>query len=170
MAVTRQSIKGFHTNYAPAGASERELPAGFLRFFIPLHGKFAERHRALVLARRAALEESLRGNKPSHLPPSAATRDEWRVELPAWCEDQRNQMTGPADDAELVVKMLNSGAPGVMIDLEDALANEWCHVMQGHANAVQALHGALTYEDAKRGGRVGIRPSATVTWVRVRGL
>ena len=42
MAVTRQGIKGFHTNYAPAGASERELPAGFLRFFIPLHGKFAE--------------------------------------------------------------------------------------------------------------------------------
>jgi len=27
-------------------------------------------------------------------------------------QDQRNQMTGPADDAELVVKMLNSGAPG----------------------------------------------------------
>jgi len=27
------------------------------------------------------------------------------------CADQRNQMTGPADDHELVVKMLNSGAP-----------------------------------------------------------
>ncbi len=137
MAVTRQSIKGFHTNYAPAGASERELPSGFLRFFIPLHGKFAERHRALVLARRAALEESLRGNKPSHLPPSAATRDEWRVELPAWCEDQRNQMTGPADDAELVVKMLNSGAPGVMLDLEDSTVNAWEHQRLGVENILR---------------------------------
>jgi malate synthase len=170
MAVTRQSIKGFHTNYAPAGASERELPAGFLRFFIPLHGKFAERHRALVLARRAALEESLRGNKPSHLPPSAATRDEWRVELPAWCEDQRNQMTGPADDAELVVKMLNSGAPGVMLDLEDSTVNEWEHQRLGVENILQALRGTLTYRDAKRDSVVGIKPGKTVIWIRPRGL
>jgi malate synthase len=170
MAVTRQSIKGFHTNYAPAGASERELPAGFLRFFIPLHGKFAERHRALVLARRAALEESLRGNKPSHLPPSAATRDAWRVELPAWCEDQRNQMTGPADDAELVVKMLNSGAPGVMLDLEDSTVNEWEHQRLGVENILQALRGTLTYRDAKRDSVVGIKPGKTVIWIRPRGL
>ena len=37
-------------------------------------------------------------------------------------------MTGPADDAELVVKMLNSGAPGVMLDLEDSNANTWEHL------------------------------------------
>ena len=170
MAVTRQSLKGFHTNYAPAGASERELPAGFLRFFIPLHGKFAERHRALVRARRAALEASLRGNKPSRLPPSAATRDEWRVELPAWCEDQRNQMTGPADDAELVVKMLNSGAPGVMLDLEDSTVNEWEHQRLGVENILQALRGTLTYRDAKRDSVVGIKPGKTVIWIRPRGL
>src|SRR5438876_1585870 len=170
MAVTRQSSKGFHANYAPAGASERELPAGFLRFFIPLHGKFAERHRALVLARRVALEESLRGNKPSHLPPSAATRDDWRVELPAWCEDQRNQMTGPADDAELVVKMLNSGAPGVMLDLEDSTVNEWEHQRLGVENILQALRGTLTYHDAKRDSVVGIKPGKTVIWIRPRGL
>jgi len=170
MAVTRQSIKGFHTNYAPAGASERELPTGFLRFFIPLHSKFAERHRALVLARRAALEESLRGNKPTHLPPSAATRDDWRVALPAWCEDQRNQMTGPADDAELVVKMLNSGAPGVMLDLEDSTVNEWEHQRLGVENILQALRGTLTYHDTKRDSEVAIKPGKTVIWIRPRGL
>ena len=79
-------------------------------------------------------------------------------------------MTGPADDAELVVKMLNSGAPGVMIDLEDSMANEWPVLMRGHENAVAALHGTLSYDDAKRGGRVATKPSSTVTWVRVRGL
>src|SRR5207249_3672785 len=170
MAVTRQSIKGFHTNYAPAGASERELPTGFLRFVIPLHSKFAERHRALVLARRTALEESLRGNKRTHIPPSAATRDDWRVELPAWCEDQRNQMTGPADDAELVVKMLNSGAPGVMLDLEDSTVNEWEHQRLGVENILQALRGTLTYFDKKRDKVTGIKPSPSVIWIRPRGL
>jgi malate synthase len=66
--------------------------------------------------------------------------------------------------------MLNSGAPGVMIDLEDSMANDWPTLMRGHRNAVDALHGTLTYDDAKRGGRVGIKPSSTVSWVRVRGL
>jgi len=167
MAVTRQSIKGFHTNYAPAGAREQDLPRGFLEFFMPLHRKFRERHRALVLARRAALEESLRGRRPAHLPPS---REDWRIELPEWCEDQRNQMTGPADDAELVVKMLNSGAPGVMLDLEDSTVNEWEHQRVGAENILHALRGKLTYRDAKRESAVGIKPSKTVIWIRPRGL
>jgi malate synthase len=170
MAVTRPSSKGFQTNYAPAGSSERELPAGFLQFFKPFHHKFAARHRALVSARRAALEQSLKGEKPTHLPPSAATREDWRIELPAWCADQRNQMTGPADDAELVVKMLNSGAPGVMLDLEDSTVNQWDHQRLGVENILQALRGSLTYHDAKRGGAVGIKPSNTLIWIRARGL
>jgi len=170
MAVTRQSIKGFHANNPPAGVAERELPAGFLQFFTPFHHKFAARHRALVAARQAALEQSLRGNKPNHLPASPATREDWRIEVPAWCADQRNQMTGPADDAELVVKMLNSGAPGVMLDLEDSTVNEWEHQRLGVENILQALRGSLTYHDAKRNSDVGIKPSNTVIWIRARGL
>src|SRR5256885_12518578 len=175
MGVTRQSIKssqtqGFHINNAPAGAAERDLPPGFLQFFTTLHRSFAERHRALVEARHAALAASLRGEKPSHLPPSAATREEWRIELQAWCADQRNQMTGPADDAELVMKMLNSGAPGVMLDLEDSTVNEWEHQRLAVENILQALRGSLTYRDVKRGGDAGIKPSKTVIWIRARGL
>jgi malate synthase len=79
-------------------------------------------------------------------------------------------MTGPADDAELCVKMLNSGAPGVMLDLEDSMANTWERLMVGHRNIAAALYGELTYEDPKRGGTVRITPSSTVVWNRVRGL
>ena len=173
MAATtmmRPAVKGFPTNCAPEGAAERDLPAGFLEFFLPLHKRFAARHRQLVQARRDALEESLRGIKPAHLFPSTMTRDNWRIEVPDWCRDQRNQMTGPADEAELVVKMLNSGAPGVMLDLEDSMVNEWDHQRLGVKNILQALRGTLTYQDAKRGGVVGIRPSKTVIWIRARGL
>src|ERR1700746_1680219 len=101
MAGTRQSskafqtVKGFHTNNAPAGPPHAELRAGFLQFFAPLHRKFAARHRELVQARRAALEQSLHGNKPAYLLPSAAAREHWRIEVPAWCADQSIQMTGP---------------------------------------------------------------------------
>src|ERR1051326_1097622 len=103
---------GFRINSAPAGSAQRDLPSGFVEFLVLLHHTFKDRHRDLLEARRNALQASLQGRKPSHLSPSAINRDSWQIELPAWGQDQRNQMTGPADDAELVGKMLNSGAPG----------------------------------------------------------
>ena len=97
-------------------------------------------------------------------------RNGWRIELPDWCQDQRNQMTGPADDAELIVKMLNSGAPGVMLDLEDSTVNQWEHQRLGVDNILEALRGTLTYFDQKRDKVTGINPSSTVIWIRPRGL
>jgi malate synthase len=79
-------------------------------------------------------------------------------------------MTGPADDAELVVKMLNSGAPGVMLDLEDSTANTWEHLTRGVRNILEALAGRLTYFDRKRNKVTGIEPSKTVIFTRPRGL
>jgi hypothetical protein len=124
----------------------------------------------LIEASRQALAEAHRGKLPDHLPASEATTGAWKIELPKWCEDQRNQMTGPSDDGELVVKMLNSGAPGVMLDLEDSLVNEWPHLARGVDNIIQALGGKLTYFDKKRDRTVSIQESKTVIWSRPRGL
>jgi malate synthase len=58
-----------------------------------------------------------------------------------------------------------------MIDLEDSMANLFDHTLKGVDNAVAAYYGELTYVDQKRGGNVvGINPSPTVLWTRVRGL
>ena len=159
-------------NTAPADfRAERDLPAGFMAFLAPLHAAFTPRQQQLLATRRARLAAAhATGELPDHLPASEATESDWRIEVPSWCADQRNQMTGPADDAELVDKMLNSGAPGVMLDLEDSMANAWPNLMQGVANIVAALEGRLTYEDRKRGGQVSIEPSSVAIWSRVRGL
>ena len=149
---------------------ERDLPDGFLDFLAPLHAALTLRQRALLARRENALAEAHAGKVPSYLPPSVATMSSWRIELPAWCADQRNQMTGPADDAELVVKMLNSGAPGVMLDLEDSTANTWEHNSLGIKNILDALAGRLTYFDRKRSKTVGINAGTTVIFTRPRGL
>src|SRR5277367_2049958 len=146
------------------------LPAGFLEFLAPLHAALTLRQRALVARRERALSEAHAGKLPNYLPPSVATTNSWRIELPTWCADQRNQMTGPADEAELVVKMLNSGAPGVMLDLEDSNANSWEHTICGIENILDALAGRLTYYDRKRERTVEILPSSTVIFTRPRGL
>jgi malate synthase len=158
-------------NSAPADFDPaRDLPAGFLEFLAPLHAALTLRQRALNARRDFALAEAHAGKIPDYLPPSVATTNSWRVELPAWCADQRNQMTGPADDADLVVKMLNSGAPGVMLDLEDSTANMWEHNARGIHNILEALAGRLTYFDRKRNKTVGINPTNTVILTRPRGL
>ena len=158
-------------NSTPSGFdAARDLPAGFLEFLAPLHAALTLRQRSLVARREATLTEAHAGKLPSYLPPSVSTMNSWQVELPQWCSDQRNQMTGPADDADLVVKMLNSGAPGVMLDLEDSTANTWEHLVLGVHNILEALAGRLTYFDRKRDRTVAIQPSKTVIFTRPRGL
>ena len=142
----------------------------FLEFLLPLHEEFTPRQQVLSAKRDRALAEAHQGRKPNHLPPSDATTMRWKIDLPVWCQDQRNQMTGPADDADLVVKMLNSGAPGVMLDLEDSMANNWSNLQAGIHNILEALRGDLTYFDQKRRMNIGINPSNTVIWLRPRGL
>src|SRR6266404_5649616 len=158
-------------NTAPATFDEtRDLPVGFLEFLTPLHAALTLRQRSLIVRRETALHEAHAGKQPNFLPPSVSTMQAWEIELPDWCFDQRNQMTGPADDAELVVKMLNSGAPGVMLDLEDSNANTWEHLTAGIHNVLEALAGRLTYFDKKRDRTVSIKPSKTVILTRPRGL
>jgi malate synthase len=170
MSSTRSQY-GTRFNVAPPDfAAETELPQGFLGFLQPLHEALTPRQQALARQRAVVLAAAHEGQKPNYLPPSEATTSEWTIPLPAWCADQRNQMTGPADDAELVVKMLNSGAPGVMLDLEDSMANAWSNLRTGIDNIDAALKGELTYFDAKRDRTTGINESNTVTFVRPRGL
>ena len=155
----------------PGFTPARDLPAGFGVAYAQLHAEFTPRQQRLAAARIERLRRAHEsGELPQHRAPSPATTGEWRIEVPAWSADQRNQMTGPADDAELVVKMLNSGAPGVMLDLEDSMANTWPALRRGVANILAALDGSLTYEDSKRGRTVGIEPSNVAIWNRVRGL
>ena len=142
-------------NTTPQGFDpETGLPPGFLEFILPLHSRFTPRQQALAAKRREVLIAAHAGTLPNHLPPSEATEGDWHIDLPGWCQDQRNQMTGPADDAELVVKMLNSGAPGVMLDLEDSTANFWANTMLGHQQYTQGAHGRtnLLRPEARRRG------------------
>ena len=158
-------------NSAPADFDpESGLPAGFLEFLAPLHAALTPRQQALLARRQVTLLEARAGKLPNYLPPSLATMTAWHIDLPDWCRDQRSQMTGPADEAELVVKMLNSGAQGVMLDLEDATANTWEHTICGIENILDALAARLTYYDRKRERTVGVSPSDTIIFTRPRGL
>jgi malate synthase len=160
-----------YRNYAPADLNpQKDLPKGFFDFLLPLHQQFTPRQQKLVAKRAEVLQRSHAGQPPNYLAGSEATTSEWRIEVPDWCADQRNQMTGPADDAELTVKLLNSGSPAVMLDLEDSTANTWENIMLAVKNITAAYKYELSYDDKKRQRKVSVQRSKTVTWVRPRGL
>ena len=163
------SLRRFNTA-PPDFGPESDLPKGFIDFLLPLHHALTPRQQAFIAERSKVLAASHGGRKPHYLSLSEVTTADWKIQLPVWCCDQRNQMTGPADDAELVVKMLNSGAPGVMLDLEDSMANFWPNLRLGIDNILSALKGELTYVDTKRNRTVGIERSNTVIFTRARGL
>jgi len=171
MALRDEPLSPQPMNYAPPSLNpEKDLPQGFYNFLLALHRKFTPRQQELAARRVQVLRAAHQGELPTYLPPSEATTNDWRIDLPDWCTDQRNQMTGPADDAELTVKLLNSGSPGVMLDLEDSTANTWDNVMLGIRNVIAAYKYELGYDDAKRQRRVTVEKSKTVTWIRPRGL
>jgi malate synthase len=171
MALHTEGTTSQYMNSAPADLDpHRDLPKGFFDFLLPLHKQFTPWQQKLVAKRAEALQLSHRGQPPKYLPASEATTSDWRIEVPDWCADQRNQMTGPADDAELTVKLLNSGSPAVMIDLEDSMANAWDQTILGVKNTLAAYKYELSYEDKKRQKKVTVQRSKTVTWVRPRGL
>jgi malate synthase len=170
MSSTRSQYRTHFNTAPPQFDPQTDLPAGFLEFLLPLHHELTPRQQSLTRKRAEVLADAHRGKKPNYLPPSEATTTGWSIPLPDWCADQRNQMTGPADDADLVVKMLNSGAPGVMLDLEDSMANTWSNLLTGLRNIDAALRGELTYFDTKRNRNAGINESKTVVFIRPRGL
>jgi len=171
MALRTASPASPYMNYAPPGLHpEKDLPKGFLDFLLPLHKQFTPRQQKLIAKRAEVLQASHRGKPPDYLPASDATASDWRIEVPDWCADQRNQMTGPADDAELTVKLLNSGSPAVMVDLEDSTANKWENILLAANNTIAAYKYELSYHDQKRKKKVSVQRSKTVTWVRPRGL
>jgi malate synthase len=86
--------------------------------------------------------------------PAVAVQETWSCHLPEWCRDQRNQMTGPANDIDLIRKLMASGSPGVMIDLEDAMVNTPEAVNLGIRNIVEVIQ----------------QPHKPVVFIRVRGL
>ena len=162
--ATKAAAKTTETGSASA------LPEGLLEFLTPLHRAFEPRRQTLLRARHEALRRSLEGSEPAYLPASEATTGGWKIALPEWARDQRNQITGPADNAKLLVGMCNSGDPGCMPDGEDSITTDFENVRAAQQNTVAAIKGTLEYNDPKTGKSGKIKPSKQLMFYRCRGL
>jgi len=146
------------------------LPEGFLQFLSPLRSLFEPGRGSILAARREALEAALCGAMPGYLPDSEARSGSWRIQLPEWAREQRNQITGPADNPKLLIAMCNTRDPGCMPDGEDSITTQWEHVRAAQQNTVAAIRGTLTWTDPETGKRHEILPSDQLMFYRPRGI
>ena len=153
-------------------------------------GLVARLHRALDADRQSLLAERERrqaaydgGALPEPLAPDALPEaaGAWRVApLPADMLSRRVEITGPVNDARMVINMLSRGADGhradaAMLDFEDSLKPSWANVLAGVENVVGAARGDLRAVKTDASGAVvkeyRLDPDdMPLLMVRVRGL
>src|SRR4051812_47704167 len=86
--VAKATLRGFAINTVP---QPPDLPEGFVEFYAPLHSRFTPWQQELIEKRKRVLQDAHAGKLPQYLPDSQATTTDWKIALPDWAKDQRNQ-------------------------------------------------------------------------------
>ena len=80
------------------------------------------------------------------------------------------ELTGPGNDAKMVLHAMNSSADGYMLDLEDSMAPTKANVLAAHENIRGIVRGDLTWSSPEKTLRLVPQESPPAFMVRVRGL
>ena len=145
-----------------------------------LHRTLQPERARLLDARRQRQADWDAGALPERVDhPAAAGR--WRVApLPEDLLTRRVEITGPVNDARMVINMLSRTADGdradaAMLDFEDSMKPSWANVVAGVRNTAAAVRGTLTAVKTDETGTVVKRYALDprdmpLVMVRVRGL
>ena len=101
----------------------------------------------------------------------------WKVNtLPQNLQRRHVEITGPGNNAKMIINAFNSNANGYMLDLEDSMSPTWYNVINAHYNIKKAIRGELfDYKYDAKGNLVKKYEIAQNTthptfFTRVRGL
>src|SRR6187549_3674267 len=147
---------------------DRVLTPEALAFLEKLSRRFEPRRQELLAVRAARQKEFDAGVMPDFPAETAAIRKaEWKIaDQPKDLLDRRVEITGPTD-RKMVINALNSGASTFMADLEDANCPTWENMIEGQANLLDAVTGAITFEQS--GKQYKLNPRHAVLIPRPRG-
>ena len=90
--------------------------------------------------------------------------------LPSKLLNRNVEITGPGNDAKMVINAFNSGANCYMVDLEDSMSPSWSNVVNGMDNIYNAMRGTLQFQKGEKLYQIKPIDEIAVPHVRVRGL
>lgn len=147
-----------------------------------LHRELQGERKALLKRREERQAAWDAGDVPTYLDPqSEAAAGDWTVaEMPADMRRRRIEITGPVNDAKMVIKMLSRNEHGdradaAMVDFEDSMKPSWTNVIDGVLNVLGASKRDLTFTKAAANGKPARHYALDAAdmaklMVRVRGL
>ncbi len=145
---------------AATPAARRVLDPGLLDLVVRLHRELEPLRRRLLEERAERQRRWDAGGTPGYLDgqETAPARGAWRVaEVPPDLRRRRVEITGPVNNAKMVINMLSRAADGqradaAMLDFEDSMKPAWANVVAGVENVREAARGTLTFTQEDPGG------------------
>ncbi len=163
--------------------AERALTPDALALIAGLHRELDLDRRALLAARAERQRAWDGGELPGYLDGEVteAARADGRVApLPRDLLRRRVEITGPVNDAKMVINMLSRNEEGAradaaMLDFEDSMKPSWANLAQGVENLIGAAQTTLAFVKRGQGGEADktyrIDPDdMPLLMVRCRGL
>jgi len=162
----------------------RELfPDELLSIIASIHRSMEPGRQDLLEARADRQAAFDAGECPDFLPDDEhpEARGDWQVApLPEDLLQRRVEITGPVNNAKMVINMLSRNDDGemadaAMLDFEDSMKPAWDNVLAGLRNVKKAADGTLTYSRPAGTGRsakdYSLDPDdMPLLMVRIRGL
>lgn len=164
--------------YTPAWSrvAKQLLDTNLLNLLVRMHREFEPERQRLLNLRKERQMEYDRGALPVFDSTHAAAHDPgWRVaSIRSELKKRRVEITGPVNNAKMVINMLSRTAEGhradtAMLDFEDSMKPTWSNVMNGLANLVSAVHLSLEHREPNKHYRLDPSDMAVIM-TRVRGL
>jgi malate synthase len=159
-AVPRD-LGGGVTLHPEAGSARARalLTPEVVRILAALHRQLEPERQRLLQEREVRQGAYDRGVVPTYLAQdSEAVQGEWRVApVPPDLQRRRVEITGPANDTKMIIKMLSRNEAGhradcAMVDFEDSMKPTWENVVDGVHNVAAAARQALTFVKPGEGG------------------
>lgn len=176
-AARPELAPGVAASVIPSDAgSPRLLSPALVELLARLHREFDGRRRELLADRKRRQANVDAGELPHYEPQdSEAVRGDWKVApIPADLRVRRVEITGPVNNAKMVINMLTRNSAHVradtaMLDFEDSMKPTWRNVTDGLRNVIGAVNGTLTFTSEGKSYR--LKPDDLPgIMVRVRGL
>jgi malate synthase len=167
--------RGVHRRlHVPRNIKPSVLSTGCIEFLKELNAKCKSDH-ADCLTKRA---EVFRTGTYGYREDTRAIREGvWIANtIPDDLKRRHVEITGPGNDAKMVINALNTDANGYMLDLEDSMVPSWNNVMDAHANIIDAVRGKLTAKKLDEKTNQVIKEYSVTNldlptlFVRVRGI